>query len=586
MFLALVISATLALAVWWFVAHAREIPASWNGPLKSASFAPFRDGQSPLKEIFPSSDQIESDLVKLKGLFEGVRTYTSLGGMEVVPELAAKYGFTLTHSAWLGRESVSNASNEKEITALIETANRYPQAVKRVIVGNEVLLRQDLEAGELIAYIDRVRSAIKQPVSYADVWAFWLKNPQVADHVDYITIHILPYWEDEPVSVEEAQQHMLEIIAIIKARFPGKPILVGETGWPTEGRSRGPASADLLTAAAFVRGLPKLAADNQFDYNVVEAYDQSWKANLEGTVGARWGIFDASRHEKFSLNGPVTPIDKAMPRVIASVLLGCLVALALLPFTKNMQGALLAAIGSQFFSAAMVEAVYKSIRLTVSPASFTWMQQHVLFFMADRHWLSDDGVAYWYKLLLQTLAEPLAYLWGWLLAVFSLFFAAMSLIWVRALLAGAGRGRAASLVRFSFTLYGLGAIAFAVMFSTSGRYMDIPLPQFYLPLIVALMLLVIRQCDAARSAMDCSVTYKSSSLIGMIFWLLPLAAMACLWGEIKAMMRGADFIARYPTLEMQIPQLVSSILANHELLLWCVACVMLMLPFHAAKRVE
>ena len=215
--IAIIVSVLLALASWYGIAHPREITAEWDGALKSASFAPFRDGQSPLKEIFPESDQIEADLVKLKGVFDGVRTYTSLGGMEVVPELAAKHGFSLTHSAWLGRGA---AGNDKEISALIDTANRYPQAVKRVIVGNEVLLRQDLKPDELIAYIDLVRGAIKQPVSYADVWAFWLKNPQVADHVDYITIHILPYWEDEPVSVEDAQQHMLAIINRIKERFP------------------------------------------------------------------------------------------------------------------------------------------------------------------------------------------------------------------------------------------------------------------------------------------------------------------------------------------------------------------------------
>jgi exo-beta-1,3-glucanase (GH17 family) len=286
-FFAWLVCVAVAALVWWAVIYPRPIAVEWHQPLKSASFAPFYDGQSPLKKVFPTRAQIEEDLARLKGVFSGIRTYTSQDGMEVVPELAEKYGFTLTHSAWLGREK---ADNDKEIAALIETANRYPQAVKRVIVGNEVLLRRDLKPDELIAYIDKVRAAVKQPVSYADVWAFWLKNPQVADHVDYITIHILPYWEDEPVSLHDAQQHMLTIIDKIKQRFPGKPILVGETGWPTEGRSRGLAHADLLTAAAFVRALPQLAAEHDFDYNVVEAYDQSWKAQLEGTVGARWGL--------------------------------------------------------------------------------------------------------------------------------------------------------------------------------------------------------------------------------------------------------------------------------------------------------
>jgi exo-beta-1,3-glucanase (GH17 family) len=571
--ISIVISVLFALAVWYGIAHPRHVAAEWNAPLKSASFAPFRDGQSPLKEIFPDRDQIEADLVSLKGVFEGVRTYTSLGGMEVVPEFAEKYGFALTHSAWLGREA---KGNNKEVDALIETANLYPQAVKRVIVGNEVLLRQDLKPDELIAYIDRVRGAIKQPVSYADVWAFWLKHPQVADHVDYITIHILPYWEDEPVSVEDAQQHMLAIINRIKERFPGKPILVGETGWPTEGRSRGPAHANLVTAAAFVRALPAFAATHDFDYNVVEAFDQSWKAQLEGTVGARWGMFDSARNLKFALTGAVVPIDNAVPRIAASVVLGLIVALLLVSAAKNFQAALFLGLWSQCFAAALVQALYMSLRLTVSPASFTWAEQHVLFFMADQHWLSDASVTFWYKLLLQTLAEPIAHGWGWVLAGFSLLFSCASLLWVRALLNGAGPGRAVALVNSCFGLYVIGAIVFALMFSTSGRYIDIPLPQFLLPLTVALALRVLDQ----------SVVTGCDFFNRHAYWLLSLAALACIWGEAGAMLGGSDFVSMHPTLGERIPLIAKSILANHELLLWCAACVLLALPFRAAKPVE
>jgi hypothetical protein len=439
-----------------------------------------------------------------------------------------------------------------------------------------VLLRQDLKPDELIAYIDRVRGAIKQPVSYADVWAFWLKNPQVADHVDYITIHILPYWEDEPVSVEDAQQHMLTIINRIKERFPGKPILVGETGWPTEGRSRGPAHANLLTAAAFVRALPAFAAENNFDYNVVEAYDQSWKAQLEGTVGARWGMFDEAREHKFSLTGKVVPIDNAIPRIVASVVLGILVAVLLVPATQNIQRALLVSIWSQGFAAALVHAVYMSLRLTVSPVSFTWAEQHLLFFMADQHWLSDATVSFWYKLLLQTLADPIAHSWGWILAGFSVLFSMASLFWVRSVLKNVAVGRSAVFVRDGFGLYATGAIIFALMFSTSGRYIDIPLPQFLLPLTVAVALHVLNQSIVTR--FDC---FNRHALL-----LLSLAALACIWGEAGAMLGGSDFISMHPTLGERIPLIARSIMANHELLLWCAVCVLFALPFRQVKPVE
>ncbi|MCC7517069.1 MAG: hypothetical protein IT470_07000 [Pseudomonadales bacterium] len=579
---ALLVGIVIALAVWAAVIYPRSLDVAWNGPLKSASFAPFREGQSPLKEIFPTPEQVEEDLLRLKGIFEGVRTYTAQGGMEVVPALAAKHGFTLTHSAWLSRDK---ADNDKEIGVLIDTANRYPQAVKRVIVGNEVLFRRDLKPDELIANIDKVRSAIQQPVSYADVWAFWLKNPQLADHVDFITIHILPYWEDEPVSVHDAQQHMLAIIERIKQRFPGKSILVGETGWPTEGRSRGPAHANLLTAAAFVRALPHLAAEHGFDYNVVEAYDQAWKAQLEGTVGARWGLIDEARQEKFPLVGAVVPLDHAAARAGISLLLGIVVALLLLSPQHNFRSVILLSIWSQLFAAALVWAVYKSLRLAVAPASITWLSQHVLFFMADQHWLTDSSVAFWYKWLLQKLAQPFAQLWAYVLAMFSLLFACGALLWMRALALGQALPVCVRWVRSGFGWYGFAALLFAVMFSTSGRYIDIPLPQYGLPLVVALGLCLVPCCGIAQT----TIANGHWVYTGCQFWnrharlLLSVSALACLWGEVGAMMGGEDFITMHPSLKEQIPLLISSLLANHELLLWCAACVLLALPFRNVR---
>ncbi|HQQ63373.1 MAG TPA: hypothetical protein PLF22_07345 [Pseudomonadales bacterium] len=575
------VSAWLALLVWYGFVHERSLDADWKGPLKSASFAPFSDGQSPLKEVFPTREQIESDLVRLKGVFEGVRTYTALGGMEVVPELAAKHGFMLTHSAWLGRGA---AGNDKEVAALIETANRYPQAVKRVIVGNEVLLRRDLKPDELIAYIDRVRGSIKQPVSYADVWAFWLKNPQVAEHVDYITIHILPYWEDEPVSAEEAEKHLLDIIQRIKTAFPGKPILVGETGWPTEGRSRGPAGANLLTAAQYVRRLPVLAEQYGFDYNLVEAYDQPWKAQLEGTVGARWGVFDGDRKLKFAFSGEVSPIDNAVSRVVTSVLCGVLVSLLLVPFFRTTAGALLAGVWSQAFAASAVQSVYMALRLTVSPASLTWGQQHLLFFMADQHWLSDPSVAFWYKLLLQKLAEPVAHAWGYAIACCALVFAYSVLVWLRNLLTDKPPGKAACVARSGFGLYALASLCFAVMFSTSGRYIDIPLPHYWLPLCSGLALIGLQALHGRRMSLDYTVFTRCQFLNRHILWLVPLAALACIWGEAGAMLGGEDFIAMHPAMSQRIPLIAQSILANHELLLWCAVCSLQALPFYVGLQ--
>ncbi|MBS4050468.1 MAG: exo-beta-1,3-glucanase, partial [Methylomonas sp.] len=140
-----------------------------SGKLMSLSFAPFREGYSPLEEVFPPREHVEEDLRLLANKTHSIRTYSSLGGgMENVPELARKHGLGVIQGCWLG---YGYMDNKKEMAALIQSANANPDVVKRVIVGNEVLLRGDMDVDRLIGYIREVKRAVKQPVSYADVWS-------------------------------------------------------------------------------------------------------------------------------------------------------------------------------------------------------------------------------------------------------------------------------------------------------------------------------------------------------------------------------------------------------------------------------
>ena len=173
------------------------------------------------------------------------------------------------------------------------------------MVGNEVLLRRDLPPAALIAALDRVKAAVAQPVTYADVWEFWEQFPEVARHVDVITIHILPYWEDGPTNVEGSMAHARAVLARMRALFPGKPIAIGEVGWPSRGRWRADAAPSRVEQAVFLRRFIALAEAEKLDYNLIEAFDQDWKYKSEGTVGAAWGLWTAAREAKFPLHGPV-----------------------------------------------------------------------------------------------------------------------------------------------------------------------------------------------------------------------------------------------------------------------------------------
>jgi len=291
-----------------------------GGKVNSVSFAPFREDHSPLTEVFPSAQEIDEDLRLLAGQTHTIRTYASSKGLTDLPAMARKYGLKMIQGAWIGGPTVAK-ENEEEITALIKAANAYPDVITRVIVGNEVLLRGELEPEQLLGYIRRVKQAVKQPVSYADVWSFYMRFPEIAKEVDFFTVHILPYWEDEPLPVDKTAEHIVKNYQRIRDAYPGKPILIGESGWPSTGRQRGPAVPSVVNEAKFIRSLVQVANKNGFDINIVEAFNQPWKSKLEGVVGASWGLYSVDREPVFPLTGKVIENPNWPLRVLVASLL-------------------------------------------------------------------------------------------------------------------------------------------------------------------------------------------------------------------------------------------------------------------------
>src|SRR5262245_54888006 len=164
-----------------------------------------------------------------------------------------------------------------------------------------------MSAPELIRTIREVRGRVPMPVTYADVWEFWLRYRDVAAAVDFITIHILPYWEDFPIPVRDAAPHVASIRGQVVAAFPGKEGLIGEFGWPSAGRMREGALPSQINAARTLHEVVALARRENYRLNVIEAYDQPWKRQLEGAVGGHWGLFDAhARRAKFTWGGVVS----------------------------------------------------------------------------------------------------------------------------------------------------------------------------------------------------------------------------------------------------------------------------------------
>ncbi|UPG89722.1 glycosyl hydrolase family 17 protein [Luteibacter aegosomaticola] len=300
----LIAAAVFGAGYWYLLGRPVALPDSPTAKIACVSYAPFRlKGETPFDvHAFIPPERIEADLQALSQRFDCVRTYSMGQGLGAVPDIAGRYGMKVLMGIWLGRDPVAN---EREIELGIAAAKRDHASLRGIVVGNEVMLRGELSEKALAAYIQRVNDATDVPVTYADVWEFWERHPALAKATDYLTIHILPYWEDEPVAPEKAVRHVADVYQHMKAQFPGKQIMIGETGWPSQGRTRRDASASLVNEARYIREFLNYAATVDMPYNVIEAFDQPWKRDLEGTVGGYWGIFDVDAKPKFAMTGPI-----------------------------------------------------------------------------------------------------------------------------------------------------------------------------------------------------------------------------------------------------------------------------------------
>ncbi len=283
--------------IWQQLRHGTEF-ISTSQSIKGFAYNGFRREQSPLKADYPSSAELGEDLDLLARNADSLRFYGSTE-LPALLQLAGERDLKVTAGAWLDPDL---DKNERELKALIESARKLPQ-VERVMVGNESILRGDLKPDELINYLDRVRKSVRKPVSTAEPWHIWLRYPALAEHVDFITVHLLPYHEGVPVAA--AIDYAFQRYDELSTAYPDKKIVIGEIGWPSNGPTLGGAQPSLDNAARFIREFLAHPRTAQLDYFLMEAIDQPWKVEVEGWAGPYWGMYNADREQKYALEGLV-----------------------------------------------------------------------------------------------------------------------------------------------------------------------------------------------------------------------------------------------------------------------------------------
>ncbi|MCF5545947.1 glycosyltransferase [Pseudomonas salomonii] len=303
---------------FWALINRPVTAPNWPEQISGFSYSPFQQGQFPQKDQYPTDDQMRQDLAIMSKLTDNIRTYSVDGTLGDIPKLAEEFGLRVTLGIWI---SPDLERNEREIQRAIEIANTS-RSVVRVVVGNEALFREEITPEALIVLLDRVRAAVKVPVTTSEQWHIWEKNPQLAKHVDLIAAHILPFWEFIPM--DKAGQYVLDRARDLKKLFPKKPLLLSEVGWPSNGRMRGGNESSPADQAIYLRTLVNKLNRQGYNYFVIEAFDQPWKVSDEGSAGAYWGVYNAARQQKFNFEGPVVAIPQWRVLAIGSVVLALL----------------------------------------------------------------------------------------------------------------------------------------------------------------------------------------------------------------------------------------------------------------------
>lgn len=322
--------AILSISIWGYLNQPENEP-EWPERIQGFSFDPRRLAEKPKGYRYPTEEEIDADLTLLAGTTHAIRSYMVDDVHAEIPELAKVHGINIALGAWLDHRL---DRNEMELARFLSVLGKARNVV-RAIVGNEAILRRDMPVQIMIDYLDRVRKESDIPVSTAEPWHVWLKHPELAEHVDYLAVHMLPFWEG--ILMDDAVDYIIERMDDLKKCFPDKPIVISEVGWPSNGRTRKAAIASPANQAAFLRRFLKRAEEEKYVYYIMEAFDQPWKRISEGGVGAYWGVYDVQRRPKFPFTEPIVPNPRWKILAGISILIAIITLTVLFIDSKTLQ---------------------------------------------------------------------------------------------------------------------------------------------------------------------------------------------------------------------------------------------------------
>ena len=262
-----------------------------NRGMHGLCFSPYLEGQD-IGDIL-SEDQIRKRVKTIAPYTKWVRSFSCTEGNQHIPKIAHEEGLKTMVGAWIGKDK---AKNNEEIEALISIAKEGH--VDIAVVGNEVLLRNDLSENELLKYINKVKSELGNiPVGYVDSYFKFHEYPNLVNACDLLLINCYPFWEG--TKIELASSYLQSMYAITRKIAGDKPVIISETGWPSQGESVNGSVPSPSNAMKYFINVNNWANSNNIELFYFSSFDESWKVHHEGDVGERWGIWDKDEKLKY-----------------------------------------------------------------------------------------------------------------------------------------------------------------------------------------------------------------------------------------------------------------------------------------------
>ena len=313
------------------------LPAVFQDQFFGINYGAFhKPGQNPGNGTTIPEEQIKDDLGDISNTgFVYLKTYGLDNGLDRVVDLAFQYYPHLKICVGVYESSISHDDDQNphctkwQMNRAIELANQFSN-VAAIVVGNECLEgdiqgRTDwITVGQLAADLDYVRDGLsvdardRVVLTSALGWgAAHSVHTQALiankDKFDIWMINIYPFWADggidctEPAIRGNLDWNYNEFNAIYGST--GKPIVVGEHGWPTAGDDYGKSHPCIENQITYYQVSSQWFAEKGWGSFYFEFFDEPWKINEPHGVGPHWGIYYDNGQPKWPVVNPPPAIS-------------------------------------------------------------------------------------------------------------------------------------------------------------------------------------------------------------------------------------------------------------------------------------